>query len=60
MPRDPDGRAFLQCSDCGDAVWHKDGQDHCGCDPEPDGYRIGSLGEVVSQFDGEEVADDSV
>jgi len=60
MARDSDGRAYLICSDCESPVYvDNDGHHHCGCDPEPDGYRIGEVGDVAAEFQGEMgVADD--
>ena len=54
MARDANGRAYLQCSDCCEPVYYtNDGEEHCGCDPEPDAYRIGSVGEVAAEFQGQ-------
>jgi hypothetical protein len=50
MPRDAQGNAYLTCSECGGAVYHVDGEHHCDCDLEPEGYRIGDVGEVASEF----------
>jgi len=52
MPRDADNRAYLLCSECESPVYVNDGEHHCACDPEPDGYRMGDVGDVAAEFQG--------